>query len=249
MLGQVIAVASGKGGTGKTTISANLAVALCALGEKVLLIDADIGLRCLDMILGMTDHVLFSFGDVICGRATLKQAAVTHPIVKNLYLLTAPASFEEKEAQNPKNIDAFLKYARRHFSYIIIDSAAGIGGLNIALGASADRCIVVSTPDETSLRGAQTIAVKLMEAGCSQIKIVVNRVRKGAIRHKDSPDIDRVMDTAGLGLLGIVPEDLDIQTCSNKQRILMLHSLGKAQAAFTNIARRIKGERVRLLNI
>ena len=249
MLGQVITVASGKGGTGKTTVSANLAVALCALGEKVLLMDADIGLRCLDMVLGMTDHVLFTFGDVICGRATLKQAAVTHPIVKNLYLLTAPASFDEKEAQNPKNIDAFLKYARRHFTYIIIDSAAGIGSLNIALGASSDRCIVVSTPDETSLRGAQTIAVKLFEAGCKQIKIVVNRVRKGAIRKNDSPDIDKVMDMAGLGLLGIVPEDPDIPKCSNRQRILMLYSLGKGQAAFTNIARRMKGEQVRLLKI
>ena len=105
MLGQVITIASGKGGTGKTSTAANIAVALCAYGEKVLLIDADIGLRCLDIVLGMSSYVLFSYGDVICGRATLKQAAVTHPIVKNLYLLTAPASFDEKEAFSQMRID------------------------------------------------------------------------------------------------------------------------------------------------
>lgn len=249
MLGQVITIASGKGGTGKTSTAANVAVALCAYGEKVLIIDADVGLRCLDIVMGMSDHVLFSYGDVICGRATLKQAAVTHPIIKNLYLLTAPATFDEKEAFNQKNIDAFLKYARRHFSYIIVDSAAGLGGANIAFGGSSDKSIIVSTPDETALRGGQIMADKLYEAGCEEIKLIVNRVKKGAIQKGDSPNIDRAMDSAGIGLIGIVPEDKDVPKYANAQKILLLYSDGKAVKAYNNIAKRLMGERVRLLNI
>ena len=249
MLGQVITIASGKGGTGKTSTAANIAVALCAYGEKVLLIDADIGLRCLDIVLGMSSYVLFSYGDVICGRATLKQAAVTHPIVKNLYLLTAPASFDEKEAFSQKNINAFLRYARRHFSYIIIDCAAGLGGANAAFGGSSDKCIIVSTPDETALRGGQIMADKLFDAGCDEIKLVVNRVKKGTIEKGHSPDIDKAMDTAGIGLLGIVPEDKDIPRCANAQKVLLLYSDGKAVKAYNNIAKRLMGEKVRLLHI
>lgn len=249
MLGQVITIASGKGGTGKTSTAANIAVALCAFGEKVLLIDADIGLRCLDIVLGMSSYVLFSYGDVICGRATLKQAAVVHPIVKNLYLLTAPADFDEKEAFSQKNINAFLKYARRHFSYILVDSAAGVGAANTAFGGSSDKCVIVSTPDETSLRGGQIMADKLFDAGCQDIKLIVNRVKRGTIEKGSSPNIDRAMDTAGIGLLGIIPEDADVPKFANCQKILLLYSDGKAVKAYNNIAKRIMGEKVRLLNI
>ena len=198
---------------------------------------------------GMSSYVLFSYGDVICGRATLKQAAATHPIVKNLYLLTAPATFDEKDALNPKNINAFLKYARRHFSYILIDSAAGIGSINVAFGSNSDKCVIVSTPDETSLRGGQIMASKLFESGCDDIKLVVNRVKKGSVKKGDCPNIDTAMNTTGLPLLGIVPEDKEVPKCANAQKIMLLYSDGKAIKAYNNIAKRLLGAEVRLLKI
>lgn len=249
MLGTVISVISGKGGTGKTTVSAGIAVALCALGEKVLIIDGDIGLRCMDIVLGMTGDVLFSYGDVILGNATLKQAAVRHDVVKNLYLLTAPTETGDENITNAKNIAAFLRYARRHFTYIIIDCGAGLSESNFAFSFGSDRAIVVSTADETALRGAQKIANRLYEGGMDDIKIVVNKVRAGDIKKGASPDIDKVMDATGLGLLGIVPEDFDLVMCANTGKVAMLYSDGKGVGAFNNIARRIKGEKVKLLKI
>ena len=120
-MGTVLITASGKGGTGKTSFCCGVAVALCALGEKVLLVDADSGLRALDIVLGMTDSLLFSFSDVIAGRASLKEAAVRHPIVKNLRVLTAPASSALEPCVTAQSVAAFLQKFRAHFKYTIVD--------------------------------------------------------------------------------------------------------------------------------
>ena len=120
-MGTVIAVASGKGGTGKTSFCANIAVSLCALGEKVLLIDADSGMRSLDLVLGMTDSLLFSYGDVIRGNAGLKEAAVAHPVAKNLRVLTAPGEPGIGEVYSPEAIAALLTRVRAHFTYTLVD--------------------------------------------------------------------------------------------------------------------------------
>ena len=136
-MGTVIAVASGKGGTGKTSFCANIAVSLCALGEKVLVIDADSGLRSLDLVLGMTDSLLFSYGDVIRGNASLKEAAVAHPIAKNLRVLTAPGEPGIGEVYAPKDIAALLKNVRAHFTYTLVDCAAGLGSDVLSFAAAA----------------------------------------------------------------------------------------------------------------
>ena len=140
-MGTVIAVASGKGGTGKTSFCANTAVSLCALGEKVLLIDADSGLRSLDLVLGMTDSLLFSYGDVIRGNASLKEAAVAHPVVRNLRVLTAPGEPGVGEIYDPKDISALLKKVRAHFTYTLVDCAAGLGADVLSFAAAADRSL------------------------------------------------------------------------------------------------------------
>lgn len=247
-MGSVIAVASGKGGTGKTSFCANVAVSLCALGEKVLLIDADSGLRSLDLVLGMTDSLLFSYGDVIRGDAKLKEAAVVHPVVENLRVLTAPGEPGVGEIFDPRDIAALLGLVRAHFTYALVDCAAGLGTDVLSFAAAADQAVIVSTSDYTALRGAQSTANVFQQIGQEHCSIVVNRLRPGMIRSGSAANIDRAMDTAGLGLLGVVPEDDQVIACGNRGTILPLEHFGLAAQAYLNIARRITGQRVRLLH-
>ncbi|MBQ5813330.1 MAG: AAA family ATPase [Clostridia bacterium] len=246
-MGQVISVVSGKGGTGKTSFCAGVAVALCALGEKVLLIDADSGLRSLDIVLGMSDRVLFSYADVISGVCSLKEAAVKHDVVKNLRVLTAPVTLEAYESCDRTKIPELLKLAGEHFSYVLIDCPAGFGSDVMDFALASDRAVVVSTPDHTSLRGAQRIGNSLVKEGLENVRIAVNRVRAGMINTGDSVGIDAAMDAAGLALLGVIPEDKDVIACGNLGRVLVLFSRGYARVAYANIARRLRGDRVRLL--
>ena len=246
-LGHILSVVSGKGGTGKTSFCAGVAVALCALGEKVLLIDADRGLRSLDIVLGMSDRVLFSWGDVLDGVCSLKEAAVKHPVVKNLRVLTAPGMEESGSRYSGDQIRALLERARPHFTWILIDCPAGFGSEVVDFALGADQAVVVSTPDHTSLRGAQRIGTQLANGGAEQIKIAVNRVRAGMIDRGDSVNIDAAMDAAGLPLLGVIPEDQDVIACGNLGQVLVLFSDGYARVAYANIARRLRGTRVPLL--
>ena len=244
-MGTVIAVASGKGGTGKSSFCANLAVALCARGEKVLLIDTDAGLRSLDLILGMTSRVLFSYADVIEGKSSLKDAAVKHETVKNLRLLTAPASPRVFEREQ---IAQLVQVAREHFTYTIVDCPAGLSDNILDFCTCADRALVVSTPDHTSLRGGQKMGILMGEQGQQNVKIVVNRVRSGMIDRGEAVNIDAAMDQACLGLLGIVPEDKAIIACGNGGKLLAFEKKSPAWQAYFNIAGRIKGEKIRLLD-
>lgn len=244
-MGNVITVASGKGGTGKTSITAGIACAMCALGEKVLLIDADMGIKSLDMVLGMTDRTIFSYADVIKGLSSLREAAVTHPVVKNLSMLTAP-SFEEMEEVGDQELAAFLALARKNYTYIFIDCAAGFSSDIVRFASLSDRAIIVSTSDNTSLRGAQSMAALMMERGPQNIRIIVNRVRKRMVNRGQAAGVDHAIDKSGLSLLGVVPEDKDVIACANKGQVLILESIGKASKACFNIAQRIRGERVPL---
>lgn len=248
-MGTVMITASGKGGTGKTSFCCGVAVALCALGEKVLLVDADSGLRSLDIVLGMTDSLLFSFSDVISGRASLKEAAVRHPIVKNLRVLTAPASSKPGPWVDRQSVSAFLQNCRAHFTYTIVDCPAGLPDLISHFAAGGDRAAIVATPDYTSLRGAERAAQVFYRQRMENVRIVVNRVRPGMIDQGDMVNIDKAMDLAGLGLLGIVPEDKEVIACGNAGQVLMLYSQGPAVQAYDNIARRLRGEKVRLMRL
>lgn len=245
LVGTVIAVASGKGGTGKSSFCANLAVALCARGEKVLLIDTDAGLRSLDLILGMTSRVLFSYADVIEGKSSLKDAAVKHETVKNLRLLTAPASPRVFEREQ---IAQLVQVAREHFTYTIVDCPAGLSDNILDFCTCADRALVVSTPDHTSLRGGQKMGILMGEQGQQNVKIVVNRVRSGMIDRGEAVNIDAAMDQAGLGLIGVVPEDKSVIACGNGGKLLAFEKKSPAWQAYFNIAGRIKGEKIRLLD-
>ena len=245
-LGKVITVASGKGGTGKTSFCANVAVALCAMGEKVLLIDADAGLRSLDLSLGMSDQLLFAYGDVIEGRASLKEAAAVHPKIASLRVLTAPASPDLPYTQ--EQITRLVRYAKQHFSFVLIDCAAGLGQEILWFAAAADSAVVVSTPDQAALRGAQVIAQTLAAAGQRKALIAVNRLRPGLINKGEAATVDRAMDSSGLSLLGAVPEDESVIAAGNRGEILPLYHYGPAAQAYINIAKRLRGSRVPLLD-
>ena len=247
-MGTVIAVASGKGGTGKTSFCANVAISLCALGEKVLLIDADAGLRSLDLVLGMTDRLLFSYGDVICGNASLREAAVPHPEIPSLRVLTAPGLPGSGISFRPSEIQDLLQYTRKYFSYILVDCAAGLGSDVLSFAAAADRAVIISTSDYTALRAAQSTAGVFEQIGQTRCSIVVNRLRPEMIADGAAANVDRAMDTSGLGLLGVVPEDAGVIASGNRGKIMALERYGPAAQAYLNLARRLRGERVRLLD-
>ena len=214
-LGTAYVVASGKGGTGKTSFVAGVGAALALAGHRTLCIDADIGLRNLDIVLGMTDRVLMNFADVIEGRCTLEKAAVQHPSLPNLYLITAPMAAAAHRIST-EEMRAFIEETKQRFDFCIIDAPAGLGsGFRLAAGA-ADRAIIVTTTDSSSLRDAQRSVMELSDYSLRSRHLVVNRVEKKLLR-KLHRNIDDAIDTAGLPLLGIVPEDPHVRLATNRE--------------------------------
>ena len=245
-MGTVIVVTSGKGGTGKTSLTSGVASCLAALGQKVLCIDLDIGLRNLDISLGMTDRALMDFTDVVEGRCTLERAAVEHPVIRGLYLLTAPVR-PTPDALDEEKMKAMLLQARAQFDYILIDSPAGLGsGFRLAV-CGADRAVVVSTNDSSALRDAQRTVVELGRR-LDTIHLVMNRIQPKLLRRLRTT-IDDAMDAAGLPLLGVVPEDSQVILAANTGEPLILFSRKGAALAYLNIAKRLMGQRVPLMKI
>ena len=243
-MSEVIVVTSGKGGVGKTTTSANVGTGLAMMGAKVVLIDTDIGLRNLDITLGMTDAALMDFTDEISGQCELDRAAAPHPTVSNLSLLTAPLTIPE-EFSGEEGFRAMLDQAREVYDYILIDCPAGLGqGFRLA-ACGADRAVVVSVSDPSSLRDAQRVVTQL--AHLETVHLVVNRVRRPLLKKMETT-IDHAMDTAGLPLLGLVPEDANVQLAAGRGQALPNTGKGASQA-FGNIARRLTGEQVPLMKI
>ena len=240
-----VVVTSGKGGTGKTSLTGGVSSCLAALGRRVLCIDMDIGLRNLDISLGLTDRALMDFTDVLEGRCSLKRAAVPHPVIQNLYLLTAPLTLPHSISE--ERMKAFLRMAREQYDYILMDSPAGMGeGFRLAV-CGADRAIVVSTTDASALRDAQRVVSQLSRQ-LPSIHLVVNRVQPKLLRRLHTT-IDDAMDTAGLPLLGVVPEDEQVMLSANQGKPIILASRKGAAVAYLNIARRLMGERVPLMHI
>lgn len=241
----VIAVTSGKGGTGKTSLVGAVGACLAALGYSTLCIDMDVGLRNLDLTLGLVDRALMDFTDVVQGRCPLERAVVEHPEIEGLFLLTAPVTLPEDLPED--QVKWMLLQARSRFDYILLDAPAGLGtGFRIAT-CGCDRAIVVSTTDASALRDAQRTVTELMNR-VEQIHLVVNRVQPKLLK-KMRVNIDTAMDTAGLPLLGVVPEDSQVMVCANQGRPLILCSGKGAAAGYRNIALRITGRRVPMLKL
>ena len=240
-----IVITSGKGGTGKTSLTGGIGAALALQGHSVLCVDGDVGLRNLDITLGMSDAVLMDFSDVMAGRCDLERAAVPHPSLSNLFLLTAPLTLPEDFA-GEDGFRAMLEQARERFDYILIDAPAGLGpGFRLAV-CGADRAIVVALNDPASLRDAQRTVAQLDQL--ETIHLVVNRVR-GRLLRKMATTIDDAMDAVGLPLLGLVPEDAQVTLAAGSGRVLLPTNQKGAAQAFRNIARRTTGEQTPLMRI
>lgn len=245
-LGQVVAVISGKGGTGKTSLAAGIAACLAAEGARVLGIDCDVGLRNLDISLGMADAAVIPFSAVMDGDCTLDDA-VAHPEIPGLFLLTAPVTRQPEELDRAA-FGRMLEEVRRRFDWCILDAPAGVGA-GFRLAASfADWGLVVAGADPASLRDAAR-AADLMELDSrAELRLVVNRVSPKVYRQMHAT-VDDVMDGVGLPLLGIVPEDLSVTLAAAAGRPLILYSSSGASVACLHIARRLCGRRTPLMRL
>lgn len=245
-MGELIAVLSGKGGTGKTSVCAGVATALSQAGKKVLCIDCDVGLRNLDIALGISEIGSISFLDVCQGEYALDMAT-THPVYPNLRFLTAPmncpaGSIDQLEFAN------MLNEARKHFHYVFLDAPAGIeAGFSLA-ARSADRVILVTGADPASVRDAKQASDMLELMGKNNVRLVVNRISK-KMAAAMNVTVDDVMDQAGLPLLGIVPEDQNVVLAAAFRQPLLGYTRKGAAAACKRIAKRIQGLTVPILNV
>ena len=242
-MGTAVMVTSGKGGTGKTSLTAGVASCLAALGRRVLCIDTDIGLRDLDLALGLSDRAVMDFSDVMEYRCSLLGAAVEQPEIRGLYLLTAPLNIGGVDRERFR---AMVDEAKEYFDFVFMDSPAGLGdGFQLAMSA-ADRAIVVSAVDPAALRDAQRTVAELH--ALPQLHLVMNRVQPKLIAQLRT-SIDNAMDTAGLPLLGVVPEDPAVTLATAAGIPLVLSTYKGAAPAYLNIAKRLLGQRVPLLRI
>ena len=243
-MGTVISITSGKGGTGKTSITGGVAAALALMDHRVLCIDMDIGLRNLDITLGLNDRALMDFSDVALGRCPLARAAVEHPDLKGLALLTAPMSLPASLTAD--KVRALLSTARTVYDYILIDSPAGLGpGFRLAV-CGADRALVIATNDASSLRDAQRTVAELEDL--RQVHLVMNRIQTKLLRRLRAT-IDDAMDAAGLPLMGVVPEDPQVILCANLGQPLAVRGRKGAALACWNIALRLEGQRVPIMKM
>ena len=247
MAGQCIAVVSGKGGTGKTSFTAGVGSALAQSGKRVLCVDCDVALRNLDLALGLTDRAIMDFTDVAQERCALEAAAVEHPDISGLFLLTAPTRSRGRPVSQ-EQMTAMLETIRQGFDYCFLDAPAGLGsGFQLAT-CGADRAVVVATADASSLRDAQHTVMELHRFPSGALHLVVNRVRRKMLRQLHAT-IDDAIDRAGLPLLGVVPEDDALSLSMNQGVPLPLCSSQGAALAYRNIAKRLQGERVPLARI
>lgn len=244
----VIVVTSGKGGVGKTTTVANLGSGLAHMGKKVVLIDTDIGLRNLDVVLGLENRIVYDLVDVVEGTCRIKQALIKDKRFDGLFLLPA-AQTRDKNAVNPEQMVRLVAELEQEFDYILIDCPAGIeqGFKNAVAGAKS--AIVVTVPEVSAVRDADRIIGLLSAAGIDDARLVVNRMRPDMVKRGDMLGLDDTLDILGISLIGVVPEDEKIIRSSNMGEPIVLSEKSHAGRAYRNIVRRILGEKVPLLDL
>jgi septum site-determining protein MinD len=247
-MGEVLVVTSGKGGVGKTTTTANLGTGLAMEGKKVVLIDADIGLRNLDVVMGLENRIVFDLVDVVENRCRLKQALIRDKRYEGLFLLPASQA-KDKTAVKPEQMKELCETLQRDNDYVIVDCPAGIEqGFKNAI-AGADSAIVVTTPEVSAVRDADRIIGLLEAAEISSQRLIINRIRPEMVQRGDMMDIGDVQEILAIELLGVVPDDERIIVSTNKGEPIVTQGSSLAGQAFLNISRRIMGEDVPFLEL
>ncbi len=247
-MGEVIVVTSGKGGVGKTTTTANLGTGLALRGKNVVLVDADIGLRNLDVVMGLENRIVYDLVDVVDGNCRLRQALIKDKRYSTLYLLPA-AQTKDKSAVNPQQMQKLCQELAEEYDYVIVDCPAGIeqGFKNAIAGAS--RAVVVTTPEVSAVRDADRIIGLLEASGLRNPQLVINRLRIDMVKRGDMMNIDDMIDILAIDLIGVVPDDEAIVISTNRGEPAVTNEASMAGQAYRNIVRRIMGEDVPFMNL
>lgn len=248
MAGKVIVITSGKGGVGKTTTTANIGTALAMLEKRVCLIDADIGLRNLDVVMGLENRIVYDIVDVVEGNCRLEQALIRDKRHNNLFLLPA-AQTRDKTAVTPYQMKELTEALKEEMDYVLVDSPAGIEqGFKNSI-AGADRAVIVTTPEVSAVRDADRIIGLLETEGLREPEVIINRLRPDMVDRGDMMDIDDMIEILAINLLGVVPEDENIVISTNKgEPIVLKKENSRAGTAYYNIAMRIDGEEIPLIS-
>lgn len=247
MTAHVITITSGKGGVGKTTAVANLATALAMDGKKVVCIDGDIGLRNLDVVMGLENRIVYDIVDVIEGRCKLKQAMIRDKHYPNMYLIPA-AQTRDKNAVSPSDMIRICNDLRADSDFVIIDSPAGIErGFRNAI-AAADRVLVVTNPEVSAVRDADRVVGILEAEEKGNPSLIINRLNPAMVRNNDMLSAEDVLDLLGIHLIGIVPEDESVIIGSNRGAPVVTEPKSRAGQAFRNIAKRLQGQDIPLMD-
>ncbi|MGI9861577.1 septum site-determining protein MinD [Moorella naiadis] len=246
-MGEVIVITSGKGGVGKTTTTANLGTGLANLGKKVVLVDTDIGLRNLDVVMGLENRIVYDLIDVVEGRCRLKQALIKDKRLENLYLLPANQTRDKTAVSRQQMID-LTSQLREEFEFVLIDCPAGIEmGFKNAI-AGAEKALVVTTPEVAAVRDADRIVGLLEAAEMAAPRLIINRLRPDMVRRGDMMDIEDMLEILAIDLIGVVPEDQYIVISTNRGEPAVLDRHSRAGQAYRNISRRLIGEEVPFIN-
>ena len=242
-MGEVIVITSGKGGVGKTTTTANLGSSLAEAGKKVVLVDTDIGLRNLDVVMGLENRIVYDIVDVVEEKCKLRQALIKDKRFEELFLLPA-AQTRDKTAINEEQMKELTKKLKEDFDYILIDCPAGIEqGFKNAI-AGADRAIVVTTAEISAIRDADRIIGLLESSEIRNPELIVNRLRPNMVKKGEMMEVDDIVDLLSVDLIGVVPDDEYIITQTNKGEPVIQNRKAPSGKAYIEIARRILGENI-----
>jgi len=247
-MSEVYVITSGKGGVGKTTTSANLGAGLAIHGKKVVLVDADIGLRNLDVVMGLENRIVYDLINVIEGSCRLKQALIKDKRFPTLHLLPA-AQTKDKDAVTPEQMKKLCDQLREEFDYVLLDCPAGIEqGFKNAI-AGADKAIVVTTPEVSAVRDADRIIGLLEAAEVRNPMLILNRIKPNMVRRGDMMALEDVTEILAIDVLGVVPDDESIVISTNRGEPCVSDEKSLAGQAFRDIVRRIMGETVPLMDL